>query len=119
MSIKARWRKFKPLPENTKERVANLRSLFEREGVLLAYLFGSVAGQDKGEDVGLPILPGENNLAALREKICEALGTDRVDLVNLKIASPVLRFEIVSNGVLVHKKSDEIENAFELATLRE
>lgn len=40
MSIKERWRKFKPLPEDIRGRVANLSSLFEREGVLLAYLFG-------------------------------------------------------------------------------
>jgi predicted nucleotidyltransferase len=97
MSIKERWRKFKPLPENTRERVANLGSLFEREGVSLVYLFGSLAKQERGEHVDLAILPGENNLADLRENISEALATERVDLVNLKIASPVLRFEIVSN----------------------
>ena len=58
MSIKERWRKFKPLPEDIRERVSNLNSLFEREGVLLAYLFGSLARQEECEDVNLAILPG-------------------------------------------------------------
>jgi predicted nucleotidyltransferase len=97
MSIKERWRKFGLLPENTRDRLANLSSLFEREGVLLAYLFGSLARQEKGKDVDPAVLLDKDDLSELGENVREALGTERVDLVSLEIASPVLRFEIVSN----------------------
>jgi len=46
------------LPENIRERVANLSSLFEGEGVLLVYLFGSLAtGREGSGDVDLVLLP--------------------------------------------------------------
>ena len=37
----------------------------------------------------------------------------------MKTASPVLRFEVVKNGILLYKKNEDVENAFELAVLRE
>jgi len=64
-------------------------------------------------------LPKKTGIAGLRGKICENLGTERVDLVNLRNASPLLRFEIISSGVLIYKRNDEIENNFEMAALRE
>lgn len=119
MSIKQRWHKFKPLPEDITGRLKKLNSLFEPEEVLLAYLFGSLAEKESGEDVDLAVLPAKDNFADLRSKLCEVLGTERLDLVNLKTASPLLRFEVIKSGRLIYKRDDEVENAFEMATMRE
>ena len=86
---------------------------------MLAYIFGSFPHHEGAADIDLAILPGDGGLGELREKITEILNTERVDLVNLKTATPVLRFEVVSTGVLIFKRSDSVENSFELSTLRE
>lgn len=85
---------------------------------MLAYLFGSLAHGDTGQDVDLAILPGRKSLASLRQKLWQILDTQRLDLVNLKTAPPVLRFEIIKNGRLIYKRDENAENNFELATLK-
>ncbi len=57
MSIKERWRRFEPLPKNIKERLAALKPLFRKEGILLVYLFGSLNRGRSEEDVDLALLP--------------------------------------------------------------
>ena len=119
MGIQERWRGFKPLPPETRARLDLLPRLFQETGVLLAYVFGSFPRHEGAADIDLAILPGDGGLGELREKITDILNTERLDLVNLKTATPVLRFEVVSTGVLIFKKSDLVENSFELSTLRE
>jgi hypothetical protein len=119
MGIQERWRGFKPLPPETRARLDLLPRLFQETGALLAYVFGSFPHHAEAADIDLAILPGDGGLGELREKITDILNTERVDLVNLKSATPVLRFEVVSTGVLIFKKSDLVENSFELSTLRE
>ncbi len=118
MSIKERWKGFEPLPKNIKERLAALKPLFREEGILLVYLFGSLNRGRGGEDVDLAFLPPGEGMGGLRPKIWKALGTERVDLVNLKTTSPTSRFEIVCNGTIIYKANDEVENQFELSALR-
>lgn len=119
MSIKERWRRFKPPPANIKERLPGLKPLFQEKGIMLAYLFGSLVERGRGEDVDLAVLPEEGDLSELRQEISELLGTERLDLVNLKLASPVLRFQVIKTGILIYKKDNDIENNFEMAVLRE
>lgn len=119
MGIRERWRGFKPLPVDIGKRIEGLVPLFKEQGVLLAYLFGSLSGGKMGEDVDLAVLPEGEGLGNLREKVTEVLGTERVDLLNLKEASPTLRFEVVRTGRLVYKRDEEVENSFELSVLRE
>jgi len=119
MGIQERWRGFKPLPPETRARLDLLPRLFQETGVSLAYIFGSFPHHEGATDIDLAILPGDGGLGELRKRIAEILNTERVDLVNLKTATPVLRFEVVSTGVLIFKKSDRVENLFELSTLRE
>jgi predicted nucleotidyltransferase len=87
--------------------------------VLLAYVFGSFLHNEAFADIDLAVLPGHRGLEDLREKICEILSTQRVDLVNLKTASPILRFEVLSTGSLIFKKDEPVENSFELSAIRE
>jgi len=56
MSIWERWRRFRPLPEDIQRRLTNLKPLFAKEGILLAYLFGSLCRGKDGEDVDLALL---------------------------------------------------------------
>lgn len=119
MGIKERWKRSKPLPEDIKERLLNLATVFKQEEILLVYLFGSLAEGGREEDVDLAVLPGKEDFTRLRGKLVDFLGTERIDLVNLREASPLLRFEIIKNGRLIYKVSDEMENDFELSTLRE
>jgi hypothetical protein len=48
--------------------------------------------------VDLAILIKEKPAYELFEAIADVLGTDRIDLVDLRKASPVLRFEILRSG---------------------
>jgi len=48
--------------------------------------------------VDLTLLTREGAAWELQEALVEFLGTDRLDLIDLRRASPVLRFEILSGG---------------------
>jgi len=119
MAIEERWRGLKPLPQGIRDKLGLLDPLFEGEGVLLVYLFGSLVKGEVASDIDLAVLPGNRDLGSLRVKVCDVLNTQRLDLVNLDTASPLLRFEIVKNGVLIFKKHDRVENDFELSVIRE
>lgn len=119
MGIAEKWRGLRPLPNNIRERLGLLTTLFEEADVLLAYVFGSFLHNEAFADIDLAVLPGHRGLEDLREKICEILSTQRVDLVNLKTASPILRFEVLSTGSLIFKKDEPVENSFELSAIRE
>jgi predicted nucleotidyltransferase len=116
MSISEKWRRFKPLPEDINKRLLQLTCIFEEEKVLLAYLFGNLAGEDI--DLGV-LLYDVDRLSSLREKLYEKLDTQRIDLINLKNATPLLKFEIIKTGILIYKESDEIENKFELSVIHQ
>ncbi|MDI6751727.1 MAG: nucleotidyltransferase domain-containing protein [bacterium] len=115
MSIKERWKRFRPLPDNYRERLGSMR--FEDFDISLAYLFGS-STREKGEDLDIAVLTKEKDLSRLRGKLYEVMNSQRIDLVNLKSASSLLRFEVVKNGVLLYKKDDEEENRFELSVIK-
>jgi len=118
MSIPERWDKFSELPTDIKQRLAQLNPLFEREGVQLVYLFGSLGQGPEGHDVDLAILTRGEPAFRLRPAITECLGTERLDLVDVRRASPVLRFEILRTGQLLYAAEPELVEHFELSTLR-
>jgi predicted nucleotidyltransferase len=122
MGIPERWKRHMPLPTDIEERLESLAPLLEKKGVLLAYLFGSLA--TKGEKA--PRLPGDVDLAVLtrvgpawelQEALVEWLGTDRLDLVDLRKASPVLRFEILRSSRPIYIYDEEIRERYEMETL--
>jgi hypothetical protein len=86
-----------------------IHTLFEEAEVLLAYVFGSFLHTEASDDIDLAVLPGRRGLENLREKICETLSTQRVDLVNLKTASPLLRFEVLSTAHLRKSQARMLE----------
>lgn len=127
MGIPERWKGHKPLPKHIRQLLpTRLTPLFERDNVELAYVFGSLARNNNGHrephDLDLAVLPvkrGTESGRNLWEDIMTAVGTDRVDLINLAIASPVLRYEIMSTGKPIYIRDQEAKEAFEMNTLRE
>lgn len=118
MAHPERWRRFEDLPADVRARLEELPDLLEARSVQLAYVFGSMAdeGAEAG-DVDLAILTGGEPAYTLRADVEEALGTQRLDLVDLRRASPRLRFHVVRDGRLIYARDDETLNRFELGTL--
>ena len=111
MGMAERWARTRPLPDDIHKRLAALRPFLQRENVLLAYLFGSLAAGETGHDVDLALLMPKGRPAfPLREPLQGLLGTQRLDLVDLGKASPSLRFEVIRSGRLLYKVDDETEN---------
>lgn len=119
MSTAERWLRFRELPEDIVERLARLPAVFDQEGVLLAYLFGSLAEGRPAHDVDLALLmPEDRQVFRLRDEITRLLDTQRLDLVDLRRASPLFRFEIIRSGRVLYAADDDQQLDFELATLR-
>jgi len=113
-----RWRRFEDLPEEVRDRLDELPDLLEAHSVRLAYAFGSMAEEGaRADDVDLAILTDGEPAYTLRPALEEALGTRRLDLVDLRRASPRLRFQVIRDGRLIYARDDETLNRFELATL--
>lgn len=56
MGIPERWKGRATLRADVADRLDDLEPLFERRGVILAYLFGSLARGEPAEDVDLAVL---------------------------------------------------------------
>jgi predicted nucleotidyltransferase len=120
MSSLGKWHRFKELPDDLKERLGALPELLAAEGVLLAYLFGSQAKEGAGQDVDLALLmAGERRPYELQETIERHLDTERVDIVDLQQATPVLRFEVISTGHCLYEAAERLQVEHELRWLRE
>jgi len=121
MANRERWKRFEELPDDVRDRLERLPELLARRSVLLAYVFGSLAENetppDPPEDVDLALLVEGEPVHALRTDLEGALGTRRLDLVDLRRASPVLRFHVIRDGHLLYARDDEVLNRFELDTL--
>lgn len=123
MGSPERWKRCSPLPHDIGERLERLAPLLEKKGVLLAYLFGSLAAKDGKArrlpgDVDLAVLTRECAAWELKEALVECLGTDRLDLIDLRRASPVLRFEILRGGRPIYISDEVIRERYEMETLQ-
>jgi predicted nucleotidyltransferase len=119
MSVAERWVRFRKLPPNIKQKLEQLMPIFKQEQVQLVYLFGSLSQREKGHDVDLAILTKEAPAFHLQAAITSYLDTERLDLVDLRQASPVLKFEIVRTGRLLYSANETVEEQFVLSTLRQ
>ena len=117
MGSRTRWQGFSDLSGDILQRLDQLMPIFEREGVLLAYLFGSLSQTTKGNDVDLALLLKNEPAFHLRDAVVDCLGTERVDVIDLHNASPVLRFEIVRSGRVLYAPDAALQEQFEMATI--
>ncbi len=120
MATAEKWHKFKPLPADIRQRVQQLVPLFTQEGVLLAYLFGSLAHAEEPQDVDLALLlPEEKRPFHLLPTLYDTLNTERIDLVDLRRAPPTLKMEIIRTGQCLLAQPSTRRLEFELATIRQ
>jgi len=100
----------------------------ERKEILLAYLFGSVAGGKAGKlsDIDLavclepeliPEAGGYGYQSEITVKL-QAILKDKVDLVVLNEASTVLKFQVLKNGTLIYCASEAERRKFHEHTLK-
>lgn len=98
------------------EVVAALRHVATgRPGLQLLVLHGSRARGDHHEasDWDLAHLGDPDHLGLLAD-VTAALGTDAVDLADLERASGLLRFQVATDGVLVHEAAPGVWDTFRL-----
>ena len=90
-----------------------LSPLLKDEGLQLILLFGSaVTGKmHKRSDIDIAFLFGRPvDILTLTNKIIRLLHTNNIDVIDLKHASPLLKFSIVKNGTLIYEKEQGIFN---------
>ncbi len=120
MGIKQRWEKTNPIQYSTKEVLALVLPLLNAdERILIAYLFGSRANNTKeSSDIDIAIYTSRDFLwddyYLLYGEITKKLHSDRLDLLWLNIAEPILCFEVIRNGKVLFYKDADILNDFEL-----
>ena len=119
MSNPERWLKFTQLPADIHAKLEHLPVIFEQHGVELVYLFGYLARGEIGKDVDLAILTQAEPAFRLRAEIIECLDTERLDLVDLRRASPSLRFEVISTGRMIYCTDQITVERFEIDTLHQ
>ena len=101
-----------PAPGEIGERIA---PVFQGEGLRLVLLFGSAAsgrGHSRS-DIDLAFLFDKPiNILALTNEVIGLLSTDNVDVIDLRRASPLLKFAAVKSGKLLYEKTPGIFNEF-------
>jgi predicted nucleotidyltransferase len=92
-----------------------LSPLFEDQGLELVLLFGSVVSEivHKQSDIDLAFLFDRPvDIVALTNEVIKLLHTNNVDIVDLKRASPLLKFSIVKNCMILYERQQGIFNEF-------
>lgn len=117
MANQERWKGSHKLPPDIEQKLKGVIPLLKKEGILLAYLFGSLSKGLPGNDVDIAILAKDRPVYHLRGKLSKVLGTERIDLVDLTKASPLLCFEIVRNGHILYVADEAQQDKFEMAAI--
>ncbi len=117
MGVKERHARLKPLPADIERRLEAVSAVVRRHPVRLAYVFGSIVRDPTAaSDVDLAVLPDCGfSFPAVYADLSAALGTDRLDLVDLRQASPLLQWEVVTTGRRLWPASPHEAAAYERA----
>ena len=106
---------------DTKEKISiekirkGLSPLFNDEGLRIVLLFGSaVSGKThKKSDTDLAFLFDKPvDILALTNRVIRLLHTDNVDVVDLRRASPLLKFSAAKSGMLLYEREPGMFNEF-------
>ena len=98
------------------------------EYVIFAYLFGSYAtGNEWAEsDIDIAVYVNQKKIKDffdvkinLLTLLTDALKTDDVDLLILNEATPVLKYEVLTKGVLLFTKDENVHTEFYLRGFKE
>lgn len=121
MSVKERWIKTKPIKYSIHDAINKILSkLLDSPQIWIVYLFGSSL-KDKNKsasDIDVAIYTSSDfswqDYYLLYGELTKALHSDRIDLVWLNRADPILKFEIIKNGKVLYFKEADLLNDFEL-----
>ncbi len=112
-----------------RKNLKNLEKIFEKEGVVLAYLFGSAAkGKihrfsdfDFGVLLNKKIQPDDyfDKRLKIASEIGRLLRTDYVDIIILNKAKPFLKYQVIFSGKPIFIKNRGIQILFENQTMKE
>ena len=111
----------------------NLKSIVEKlepyaakkEQILLGYLFGSTARGEARSDSDIDIafllkkIPTDDDRISLTSELIELVENQNIDVVLLNDATPIVRHEVVSDGILFFARDQERSNQFETEVYRE
>lgn len=116
MGVREKYAHLPPLEKPLQLR--GIAALFARHPVRLVYLFGSAARvPEAAEDVDLAFLPDPGfRFQSFYADLSEALGTDRLDLVELPTAPLWLREEILRTGICLYEREPRERIRWEAAT---
>ncbi len=92
-----------------------LAPIFEEKRLVLALLFGSSAFDKthRNSDIDLAFLfDTPVDILKLTNRVIRLLHTDNIDVVDLRRASPLLKFSAVKNGKVLYEKKPGIFNEF-------
>ncbi len=106
---------------NIGEIKGRLAPLFSEEGLRLVLLFGSVAsGKEYPEsDIDLGFLFDRPiDILTLTNRVIQLLRTDKVDVVDLRRASPLMKFSAIRHGKVLFEKKPGLFNTFQSLTFR-
>jgi len=101
-----------------------IRDLAERNGLVLVLLFGSQStGHARSDsDVDIAVLSerhlAETDLVALTNQFAVVFGSDKIDVVGLASASPILARRIADEATVLYDRSGHHFSVFEIAALR-
>lgn len=116
-------------PKFLKEKLGRVNKIFKENDVVLAYLFGSEARKEthKESDVDIGVLFDKRVNAKeylKREgKLISFFGEiypkKEINIINLNIASPLLKQTVILEGILLYVRSEVERISFQIETLRE
>jgi len=97
----------------------------KRKDVALAYIFGSQVVFSKvkspSRDIDIAVFfnpsPSLRDLLRFRSDLTRLLKTDRVDLVSLSEAPPLLKYEIISGGQIIYCRDPRFQSRFEMKAI--
>ncbi len=104
------------LPANIVQRLQHLDHILSRHPVQAAYLFGSILDHpEEAHDVDIAVLPDEGfSYRAFYADLSLAIGTDRLDIVDLRLAPAYLLEEILTYGRCIYRKDPIKTTLFEV-----
>ena len=104
-----------------------IKEVFGRQGVLLAYIFGSVPRKDAGplSDIDFAVYFEESLPKSHRNELyldiinnlTETLG-DEIDLVKMNDSNILLKFNIIKSGEIIFQKSEDDKIRIESEIMR-
>jgi len=98
-----------------------LAPLFNEEGLRIVLLFGSVASgkeyQESDIDLGF-LFDRPIDILDLTNRVIQLLRTDKVDVIDLSRASPLLKYSAIRQGRALFEQVPGLYNIFKSLTFR-